>query len=350
MKKKALCIFMLVFWMVGAFTLLSIKVEEQMIPQVTLASIGGFGGRDTLPVDCLQIDEDGISRLYCIYEGTGWEAGTRVREETGGYILTEKGLKLDMGWGDYVQYTSKPLRSGEIVEVVRGGKRESDYWLAVFPDGVPEHIEKLPSGTGVLERSGNALLLFAESAEQPYMTGRVKSLIPETAGAEVYSFAEMKKFLDVLPSMGLTLGILLAAVTLWVCCCFMAKEPRKNRVGLVINITLGLLLLVGLYFVLRDMEFPSAMLPKEQITDFGYFYHEYHQFFSALKSFAAPASSSGMLASSMPSTPAAQEIIQYKNGIIMRPFLFVVLGVVAPLVIRFFQWAIQYQRSLPKIK
>ena len=198
MKKKALCIFMLVFWMVGAFTLLSIKVEEQMIPQVTLASIGGFGGRDTLPVDCLQIDEDGISRLYCIYEGTGWEAGTRVREETGGYILTEKGLKLDMGWGDYVQYTSKPLRSGEIVEVVRGGKRESDYWLAVFPDGVPEHMEKLPSGTGVLERSGNALLLFAESAEQPYMTGRVKSLIPETAGAEVYSFAEMKKFLDVL--------------------------------------------------------------------------------------------------------------------------------------------------------
>lgn len=349
MKKKALCIFMLIFWMVGACTLLSIKVEEQMIPQVTLTSVqGGFGSKSVLPMDCLQMDDEGIPRLYSTYEGTGWEAGTRVREETGGYMFTEDGLELENGWGDYVQYASKPLRSGEIVEVVRGGKKESDYWLAVFPDGVPEQMGKLPSGTGVVERSGSAILIAVDKADLPYMTGRVKSLIPAVEGAEVYSFGEMEKFLDALPAVGLVLGILLAAVTLWVCSCVLAKEPRKNRAELVINITLGVLLLVGLFFTLRTLELPSSMLPKERITEFGYFFREYRQFFSALKGFTSPGA--GALMGSLPQTPAAQSIIHYKNGIIMRPFLFAVLGVVLPLILRFIGWAVRYQHSLPKIK
>lgn len=349
MKKKALCIFMLIFWMVAAATLLSIKVEEQMVPQVTIVSPqDNRGSRSALPADCLQMDEDGFPHLFSTYEGTGWEAGTRVREESGSYMLTEKGLELDSGWGDYVQYASKPLRSGEIVEVVRGGKKEADYWLAVFPDGIPEQMGELPSGMDVAEQSGDAMLISVEKADLPYMTGRVKSLIPEAAGAEVYSFAEMEKFLDALTAVGLVLGILTAAVTLWVCCCFMAKEPRKNLAGMIINITLGLLLLVGLFFTLRTMELPSSMLPREQITDFGYFYHEYHQFFSALKSFTSP--NAGVMMSSLPQTPAAQEIIGYKNDIIMRPFLLAALGVALPLALRFVEWAVQYKRSLPKIK
>lgn len=35
MKKKALLIFTLIFWLVGACTFLSMKVEQEMIPQVT---------------------------------------------------------------------------------------------------------------------------------------------------------------------------------------------------------------------------------------------------------------------------------------------------------------------------
>ena len=35
MKKKALLIFTLIFWMVAACTFLSMKVEQEMIPQVT---------------------------------------------------------------------------------------------------------------------------------------------------------------------------------------------------------------------------------------------------------------------------------------------------------------------------
>lgn len=119
------------------------------------------------------------------------------------------------------------------------------------------------------------------------MTGRVKSLIPELESAEVYSLSELGKFLDVLPFVGLVLGILLAAVVLWVFCCFMAKEPRKNRVGLIINITLGVLLLVGLFFTLRTIELPSSMLPREQITEFGHYSREFGSILFALKCLAA---------------------------------------------------------------
>lgn len=288
MKKNSLCIFTLIFWMVAAFTLLSIKVEEQMVPQVALISPqGSMGKRSTLPADCLQMDDDGISRLYSTYEGTGWEAGTRVREENGGYTLTEKGLELDSGWGDYVQYASKPLYSGEIVEAVRGGEKGADYWLAVFPDIIPEQLGKLPSEITIAEQDGNALLLSVEKADLPYMTGRVKSLIPELENAEIYSFSELEKFLEALPLLGMVLGIMLAAVILWIFCCFMAKEPRKNRAGLVINITLGVLLLAGLFFTLRMVELPSSMLPREQITEFGYYTREFESILFALKHLAA---------------------------------------------------------------
>lgn len=287
MKKKALCIFTLIFWMVAAFTLLSIKVEEQMIPQVTLISPqSSMGKRGSLPADCLQRDENGISHLYSTYEGTGWEAGTRVQEENGGYMLTEKGLDLDSGWGDYVQYASKPLYSGEIVEVVCSGKKGADYWLAVFPDGIPEQLGKFPSETTIAEQAGNALLLSVEKADLPYMTGRVKSLIPELENAEVYSLSELSKFLDALPFVGLVLGSILAAVILWIFCCLMARSPWKNRVGLIINIFLGVLLLAGLFFIFRAIELPSSMLPREQITEFGHYSREFGNILFALKCLA----------------------------------------------------------------
>ena len=77
---------------------------------------------------------------YEIYEGTGWEAGVRVREVQG-FSLDEDNVLLDNGgWGEYVQYASKTLTDGELVEVIRGGDKAADQWLAVFPEDAPEKI------------------------------------------------------------------------------------------------------------------------------------------------------------------------------------------------------------------
>ena len=56
MKKKALLIFTLIFWLVGACTFLSMKVEQEMIPQVTAVEPDRGAGWDkdpTLPADCI---------------------------------------------------------------------------------------------------------------------------------------------------------------------------------------------------------------------------------------------------------------------------------------------------------
>lgn len=350
MKKKALCAFLLIFWMLAACTFLSMRVEELMLPQVTVLE-PAFGHND-LPISCVSFDETG-PHLYSVYEGSGWEAGSRVAEvQRGTYRMDpEEGKVVLNSYGSkYVQYASKPLVPGELVEVRRGNEKQPDRWLAVFPQGAPA-LDGLPEGITLEEQSATAVLLAVESAETPYMDGRAKDMVPQLreAGA-VYSFAEMQAFLDGLPQAGLVLGMLVAAVVLWVCACLMAKEARRFRTCLLMDLGLGLLLLVGVFFAIRAVELPSSLLPREQITQFGHFIQVYNQFFNGLKSFAPPAAETGPLAPNLPQSEAARAIIGYKNITVMRPFLFVALGVIAPLLITLVQRAVLYWRSRPRLR
>ena len=188
LKQKALWVFTLVFWLVGACTVFAIKTEEWMTPQVTVTSAEtsySAGTPAKLPLDCLKIGENGMN-IYEIYEGTGWEAGTRVRKVQD-FTMDEDGVQLGSGgWGDYVQYASKALTDGQLVEVVRGGDKASDQWLAVFPEGVPE-LGELGKGFEIVAQSESAVLLSVESAAQPFMEDMAKSAVPALAGARVYS-------------------------------------------------------------------------------------------------------------------------------------------------------------------
>ena len=344
MKKKALCAFALVFWMLAAAAMISMRVEEMMIPQVvTTGAQQDRGG--VLPLDVLFFD-DGGTHLYSTYEGTGWEAGERVAEEdfSSYEINPERGeVRVGNAWGKfYIRYASKPLRKGELVEVRKESGRAPDHWLAVFPEGVPE-IGPLHEEVSVEEQSGQAVQFYVENAQEPYMDGRAKSLIPQIEEAHVYSFSQMELFLENLPRVGLVFAVLLAAVTLWLGSCLMAREARKNRISLVVNEILGLLLLAALPLALGAIDLPSSLMPREQITDFGHFVGEYQEFFGALKSFAAENP-----AVSMPNSEAGQAIVAYKNGIILRPFLMMGAGVALPLALLLAERAVLRIRRRPK--
>ena len=213
MKKKALLIFTLIFWMVAACTFLSMKVEEEMIPQVTSMEPDRGAGWDkdpTLPADCIIEDENG-QHVYSIYEGTGWEAGTRAAEVSGWFQMEDK-IMLGNAWGDFVQYSSKPLREGELLEVIRGGDKVEDRWLAVFPEGLELELNwdgaELPKGVSVEEWNQNAVQLHIDDDLAPFMQGRAKSRVPYLTGATVYSFNDMYQLLDNFTAFGLLLGIL----------------------------------------------------------------------------------------------------------------------------------------------
>lgn len=95
-KQKALWVFTLVFWLVAACTLFSIKNQEQMTPQVTTTQAETSYSANSpakLPLDCLQIDSEGGIHLYEVCEGAGWEAGTRVREVQG-FSMDERNVLL----------------------------------------------------------------------------------------------------------------------------------------------------------------------------------------------------------------------------------------------------------------
>lgn len=201
---------------------------------------------------------------------------------------------LGNAWGDFVQYSSKPLREGELVEVIRGGDKVEDRWLAVFPQGLELELNwdgaELPKGVSVEEWNQNAVQLYVEDDLAPFMQGRAKSRVPELTGATVYSFNDMCQLLDNFTAFGLLMGILTLVLALWITSCAFSKRPRRNRWVLWANLALGLLLLVCVPIVLDSVDLPSSLLPRERITDFGAIAGAIDQFFGVLKGFAAQGS------------------------------------------------------------
>lgn len=344
MKKIVLCIFTLVFWLVGACTLLSIKVEEQMVPQVTTTVPDQGHGMDpaTLPADCLMEDEYGIPTLYQTYEGTGWEAGTRASVVQGGYMFDwdNNVLNMDNSWGTYIQYSSKPLREGELVEVVRGSYSDEGRWLAVFPEGEKPDIPELPDDVTIEEESGQVIQFQVNRDVEPFMEARAKSMVPELYGAEIYSFADMEKLLDNFTCLGLLMMILMAGLVLWIFSCLLSKNAQRNRWFLVANLVIGLILLVCVPLVLKTIDLPSSLLPRDQITDIGYFSQELSDFFGGLKSFG----------SGMPATQAGIAIVNAQKAAAVRPLLLMAGGAVLAGIIAAVEWLIIRRKARPKSK
>lgn len=84
MKRKVVCVGILVFWGLVVCTILSVRIEEQMTIQAVKAEakeekIEPGYSRLTIPADALIQDENG-THLYYAETGDGWEEGNRVVE------------------------------------------------------------------------------------------------------------------------------------------------------------------------------------------------------------------------------------------------------------------------------
>ncbi len=287
LKQKALWVFTLIFWLIGAVTFFAIKTEEQMTPQVTTIQAEtsySAGSPAKLPLSCLQADDDGGIHLYQIYEGTGWEAGIRV-QEVQDFSLDENNVILNSGWGEYVQYASKPLKAGELVDVIRGGDKAADHWLAVFSEEAPE-LGDLGNGIEIAAQDENAVLLSVESDTQPFMEGRVRSSIPALAGARVYSLADVEQLLGNFVCSSLLLAIFAIVFTLWGYAWYENQFDKRYPRMWPMSLGIGIVLLGGIAAVLHFVSLPSSLLPPEHITDLGYYFYEFGQFFEALERFS----------------------------------------------------------------
>lgn len=292
MKRRVLCIFILVLWMLVLCTCLAVHIEQLMIPQVTTVKPEDNDPSPDIPLDALFWDDMGM-HLYRPREGSGWEKGTRIYEESpGNYTPDVDKIDLQL-YGSYIRYASKPLREGDEISIQTENEKLDDTWLAVFPEGVPSY-EVTSDAITVTEQTDTALLLTVQNAPQPFMEDRAKSLIPaisedmmmgERPGT-YYSLLDIEQFMAQLPLLASLLGIVLFTVILWGYSCVLSKNVKENRARLIVNGVLAAVLLLCVPLILHFVDLPSSLLPQYRITEIGHYANELREVFTALNGFA----------------------------------------------------------------
>ena len=252
MKRRVLCIFVLILWGLVFCTMLSVRIEQLMIPEVVLTQADESEPSPHIALDSLFFDDTGM-HLYRPREGTGWETGTRIyEEEINNYSVGENQLNLKF-FGSYVRYASKPLRSGDEISIKSDLENRDDTWLAIFPEGIPQ----LSGALTPTAEAENALLFNVTDTPQPFMADRAKSTIlpvtelaNENAGS-FYSLSDVKSFLSQLPLLAALLALSLFVLILWVYSFVLSRKAKKNRAKLIFHGVLGILALLAVPLILQ---------------------------------------------------------------------------------------------------
>lgn len=315
MKRRVLCIFVLILWGLVFCTMLSVRIEQLMIPEVVLTQADESELSPHIALDSLFFDDTGM-HLYRPREGTGWETGTRIyEEEINNYSVGENQLDLKF-FGSYVRYASKPLRSGDEISIKSDLENRDDTWLAIFPEGIPQ-LSGVLTPTAEAE---NALLFNVTDTPQPFMADRAKSTIlpvtelaNENAGS-FYSLSDVKSFLSQLPLLAALLALSLFVLILWVYSFVLSRRAKENRAKLIFHGVLGVLALLAVPLILQHIALPSSLLPQYRITDAAYYMREFGEIFSALNILAK-------------SSRESTELLQYAGKMQAMTLVIVGLGI-----------------------
>ncbi|MGN1027439.1 MAG: hypothetical protein ACI4P4_13680 [Faecousia sp.] len=289
MKKKVLCFFSLVLYLLIACTLLSGKIQEEMITQVEIGPVNTRAPHEQvtreLPGRMIFTDETG-NHVYEVVDGTGWEDGPRIREE-GSWSLSGDGVVSIPGYPDsrYVTSASRQPQPGERVEILGKPEWTDDRYLAIYDDGVPEGYP-LPSGTEDMVQSEQAMLLTMTGVITPFMEHRAKTMSMITDHARhIFSLTDVEQFFAQLPNVTAVILTLAAGLVFWAhaCCLSFRGEGggwlTKQDVGIVAA-TLCLLPVL-----LRRFDFPASLLPEENILQWSHYREEFSLFFTAIADF-----------------------------------------------------------------
>ena len=294
MKKKVICVFSLILYLLVVCTMLSEKIEVEMQVQVEVTEkkvSKKFAG--TIQADPSHLFSDGwTDHLYEIQDGTGWESGLRVVEFSSqdwkrgygpaGDPVVELAEIRDM---TLIHTASRLPVSGEQVEVIERPETAPDQYLVYYPNGVPRYDE-LPAGVSLVSETENALLLDAEQGKYPFFEHRAITVELEQIavdGMRVFSLTTVKEFQDQIPSLVTVLVLALIPVFLWGVTCFQSINAERNKWLIVMNILLAVTALVLMQNVLGRIDLPAAMLPERNIFDWQHYSDELTLIFDNLE-------------------------------------------------------------------
>lgn len=285
MRKKALCFFTFVLYVLAACTVLSHWIEETMMTRVELGPVNTKAAHTfvlrELPERALFRDERGL-HLYEVYDGTGWESGKRIREVTG-WTTQGDGTVYVPGYPDtaYVFSATRQPRAGEKVSLLESQERGDDTYLLIFGGELPKDAQ-LPLEAVGFEVKGNAALMEMRSFPVPFMEQRAKTASELTGLAErIFSMGDMEQFLNQLPRIAGGAVVLMAGMV------FLITAWRMPKAGLLrcVNGALATLCLCLLPGTLSKIQLPGSLLSEENIFALSHYRTALDTVFNELAAF-----------------------------------------------------------------
>lgn len=294
MKRRILCVICLLLYILVACTILSLKVEPEMLIQVDVQEIKGANTQKAyieLPMSVL------FERfLYEIVEGVGWDSGPRVQliSHTE-YTIDDENEKVLLDTGvDRLLITSasrEPV-NGELAEVLpEKQEKKSDQFLYVYPNRIPNDIT-ISRKLEVIEKSHTAILAVKEETDVTFLEHQQKGQFAKMAGEEwrIFSMDDLTAFWQQVPFVVQIMLFLLGIFLLWGVC--FAVSTHTARPGWLFTYTgiLSILSLLGIQYNLNRIDFPSSMLPDANILHLNHYIYEQKLILQALDTIRTGAS------------------------------------------------------------
>lgn len=278
MKRRVLCVFLLILYLLVVCTMLSAKIEEEMSTLVKVekrASSRQTGRSMTIDIRAVYTDSEG-DHLYEVREGEGWDTGLRTYDIPGFGLNMVDGVASLYGLRDYalVRSASRQPRDGGLAIIVEEFETGKDTYLYVYKHGVPEEWE-LPPYLTVIAQSENALLVENAKATFPFLPHTAKTWTVTTDMAyRVFSLTEVRLFLKELPQVTLALLLLAAGFLLLTISCLLSTNWQENRF-LIYGNAVGIIAVFLLFCLMANkIDLPASLLPSSSILDLAYYKNE----------------------------------------------------------------------------
>ena len=284
MKRKALCFFSFILYVLAACTVLSHWIEETMMTRVELGPVNTRAAHKSvlreLPDRALFRDETGL-HLYEVYDGTGWESGKRIREVTG-WSTQGDGIVYVTGYPDtaYAFSATRQPKPGEEVHILEKQERGDDTYLLIFGEEVPADTQ-LPLEAVSFEAKGNTALMGMQNYMVPFMEQRAKTASEGTGLADrIFSLGDAAQFLNQLPRIAGGVTVLLAGLVFLGAAWMPSSKILKGCNG-----TLAAACLCLLPGILKKIALPCSLLPEANIFALSHYRAELDTLFRGLVSF-----------------------------------------------------------------
>lgn len=287
MKRKAVCIFALIAYVLLFCTLTAPVIEREM---ATLAEVKYVkkNAKSNTQVPQYAYHWGEVEGLFQVKEGSGWNTGSRVEEiprqyySVGNHFYSN--ISLHPENYTLILSASRTPKVGDRVEPVELEEKPNEKIIIYCPEGYREIVDRQDKFT-VLGAGEKGIYMNTSSSEMPFFEGFAAFSLQNRLKADyyrVYSYSDAESLLRSLPLVAVYGAVLLFAVVVWAGTCYLTRI-QQSRWLLWANAGCGVLTLGAVLRLGRAIDLPASLMPPESILDFSHYQKEFSNIFAAME-------------------------------------------------------------------